>query len=90
MADYHGSENLWLEQYYVGSRYLVSVLLYWDNVVGIATGYGAGRQRGRSSGSGRIKNFLLFHAVQTGSGVHPASYRMVTGSSFSGGKEAGA
>jgi hypothetical protein len=30
-----------------------------DSVVGIATGYGAGRPRGRSSSPGRVKNFLF-------------------------------
>jgi hypothetical protein len=32
----------------------------------------------------------LFHVVQTGSGVHPTSYPMGTGSSFPGGKATGA
>jgi hypothetical protein len=32
----------------------------------------------------------LLHVVQTGSGAHPASYRMGTGDSFPGGKAAGA
>jgi hypothetical protein len=45
----------------------------------------AGLQRGRSSSPGRVKNSLL-HAVETGSGGHPASYPMGTGSFLSGGK----
>jgi hypothetical protein len=32
--------------------------------------------------------FSLLHVVQTGSGAHPASYPMGTGSSFPGGKAA--
>jgi hypothetical protein len=47
-----------------------------------------GRQRGRSSSPGRVKNFL--HVVQTGSGDHPASYPMAAGASFPRGKAAGA
>jgi hypothetical protein len=42
---------------------------------------------GWSSSPGRVKNFL--HVVQTGSGVHPASYPMGTGGSFSGVKRQG-
>jgi hypothetical protein len=34
--------------------------------------------------TGRVESFL--HVVQTSSGAHPASYPMVTGGSFSGGK----
>jgi len=33
-------------------------------------------------------NFSLRHHVQTGSAAHPASYSMVTGGSFPGGKVA--
>jgi hypothetical protein len=40
------------------------------------------RPRGRSSGAGRVKNFL--HVVQTGSGVHPTSYPMGPAVSFPG------
>jgi hypothetical protein len=39
----------------------------------------AGRPRSRSSSPGKVKSFL--HVVQTGSGVHPASYLMGTGGS---------
>jgi hypothetical protein len=35
------------------------------------------------------QEFSLLHVVQTGSGVHPASYTMDTGGSFPGGKAAG-
>jgi len=35
-------------------------------------------------------NFSLRHRVQIGSGAHPTSYSMDTGSPFSGGKAAGA
>jgi len=34
-------------------------------------------------------NFSLHHRFQNGSGIHPASYPMGTGSSFPGGKAAG-
>jgi hypothetical protein len=36
------------------------------------------------------QEFSLLHAVQTGSGVHPTSYPIGTGGSFSGGKAVGA
>jgi hypothetical protein len=56
--------------------------LWWrDSVVDIATGYRAGRPRGRSSSPGRVKNFL--HAVQTGSGVH-RTCPVVTGGKAAG------
>jgi hypothetical protein len=35
------------------------------------------------------RDFSHFPSVQTGSGAHPASYRMDTGGSFPGGKAAG-
>jgi hypothetical protein len=44
--------------------------------VGIATGYGL---------EFRSKEFSLFHVVRTGSGAHPAFYRMGTGGSFTRG-----
>jgi hypothetical protein len=50
---------------------------------GIATGYGLDEQRGGSSSPGRVKNSVL-HIVQTGSGVHPTSYKMGTGGSLPG------
>jgi hypothetical protein len=56
-----------------------------DSSVGIATGYGPDDQGGESSSPGRVKKFSLLHIVQTGSGVHPTSYKMGTG-----GKAAGA
>jgi hypothetical protein len=36
------------------------------------------------------QEFLLLHVIQIGSGVHPTSYPMGAGDSFSGGKAAGA
>jgi hypothetical protein len=54
-----------------------------NNAVGIATGYGAGRPSGQSSGPGRSKIVLFFFA-QNDSGAHPASYPMGTGGSFAG------
>jgi hypothetical protein len=54
-----------------------------DSVVCIATGYGLDvRVPVRS-------RIFLFHVVQTGSGVHPTSYRKGTGGSFPGAKAAG-
>jgi hypothetical protein len=35
-----------------------------------------------------IKNYSVFHRVQTSSGAHPAPYTMGTGVSFPGGKAA--
>jgi hypothetical protein len=39
---------------------------------------------GGSSSPGRVKKFSLLHIVQTGSGIHPTSYKMGTGGSFPG------
>jgi hypothetical protein len=36
------------------------------------------------------QEFSLLHVVQTGSGVHPASYLISTGGYFPGGKATGA
>jgi hypothetical protein len=43
-----------------------------------------GRPRRREFESRQGQTFLLLHIVQTGSGVHPTSYKMGTGGSFSG------
>jgi hypothetical protein len=53
----------------------------WDSSVSIATGY---RLDNRGVGVRVLvgSEFSLLHLVQTGSGVHPASYPMGTGSSF--------
>jgi hypothetical protein len=59
-----------------------ALIMSRDSVVGIATIYRLEDPRGRSSSSGRIKNFLL--VVQTGSGVHPTSYPVDSGGSFPG------
>jgi hypothetical protein len=40
--------------------------------------------------SQKCREFSLLHSIQTGSGVHPTSYPMSTGSSFPGDKAAGA
>jgi hypothetical protein len=65
-------------------------ILYYIRRAGVAQAHSDcllhGRPRGRSSSHGRGKNFL--HIVQTGSGVHPASYPMGTGGSLPGGKAA--
>jgi hypothetical protein len=59
----------------------------WDSAVGIATGYGL-HDREVAVRVPVGQEFSLLHVVQTGSGVHPASYPMDT--SFSGDKAAGA
>jgi hypothetical protein len=51
-----------------------------DSAVDITTGYRAGREKGRSSSPGMVKNFI--RVVQTGSGAHPGSYPMGTGGLF--------
>jgi hypothetical protein len=57
--------------------------------VGIATGYGLDDQGGREFESRLGKKFLFLYIVQTGSGVHPTSYKMGTGGSFPGVKPQG-
>jgi hypothetical protein len=44
---------------------------------------------GSEFGSGQGQEFYLLHVVQTGSGIHPTSYPMGTGSSFPGVKRPG-
>jgi hypothetical protein len=60
-----------------------------DSVVGIATGYGLD-DRGFGVRVPVAQEFFPLKVVQTGSGVHPASYAMGTGGSFSEGKADGA
>jgi hypothetical protein len=60
-----------------------------DSSVGIATGYGLDDQGGLDFKSRLGKKFSLLHIVQTGSGVHPTSYKMGTGGSFPGVKQQG-
>jgi hypothetical protein len=60
---------------HVGSR---------DSSVGIATGYGGGRPGGAG-----VRIPVGIHIVQTGSVVHPTSYKMGTGGSFPGVKRQG-
>jgi hypothetical protein len=59
-----------------------------DGSVGIATGYGlwAG---GTGFDSSQKQDFPLLHSIQTGSGVHPASYLMGTGALSLGVKRPG-
>jgi hypothetical protein len=54
----------------------------WDSSVGIATGYGGPTWGGREFESHWGQKFSLLHIVQTGSGVHPNSYKMGIGGSF--------
>jgi hypothetical protein len=60
-------------------------LQYHDGLVGMVMGY---KMNSHGSLPGRAKEFSLPHAMQTGSGVHPASYPMSTRGSFSWGKAA--
>jgi hypothetical protein len=59
-----------------------------DSSVGLATGYGWIRG-GRELESRQGKKLSHLHIVQTGSEVHPTSYKMGTGGSFSGVKRQG-
>jgi hypothetical protein len=54
-----------------------------NSALGIATGWTA---EGSEFESRYGQEFSLLHIVQTGSGVHPTSYRMDTGGSFPGRK----
>jgi hypothetical protein len=65
-----------------GFRHVVSR----DSSVGIAIGYWLGSE----FESWRGQEFSLSHIVQTNSGVHPTTYPMGTGGSFSLDKAAGA
>jgi hypothetical protein len=47
------------------------------------------RMDSRDSIPGRGKRFSLLHSIQTGSGIHPASYPMGAGNSISRGKAVG-
>jgi hypothetical protein len=60
-----------------------------DSVVGLATGYGLD-DRGVGVRVPVVVRIFSSPSRQTGSGVHPASYRMGTGGSFPGSKAAGA
>jgi hypothetical protein len=57
-----------------------------DSLVGIANSLRAGSRVRFPLGTGK---FFLHHSAQNRSGAHPASYPMVTGGSFAGGKAAG-
>jgi hypothetical protein len=50
-----------------------------DSSVGIATGYGVGRPKGRSSSRGRGKIFFPLNFIWTSSGAHQTSYIIGTG-----------
>jgi hypothetical protein len=72
----------------ISSHPVLTVIL--DISVGIATGYWLDdRMIGIRFPAG-AGNFSLRHRVQTGSGVHPASYPVGTGGSLAGCKTAGA
>jgi hypothetical protein len=59
-----------------------------DTSIGIATGYEL-EDRGVGVRVPVEQEFSFLHVLQTGSGVHPASYVMDNGCSFPGGKAAG-
>jgi hypothetical protein len=58
-----------------------------DAVQRLATGWTTERSEFESRQS---QEFSLLHVVWTGSGAHPASYPLSTGSSFPGGRADGA
>jgi hypothetical protein len=60
-----------------------------DSSVGIATHYGLEDYGGGSSRPDSVKKFSLLRIVQTGSGVHPTSYKMGTAGSIPGVKRQG-
>jgi hypothetical protein len=60
-----------------------------DSSVGIALGYGMDDRGSRFRFPAGAGNFSLYHSIQNGSGVHPASYPMGTRGSFLGDKVAG-
>jgi hypothetical protein len=61
-----------------------------DSTVGIRLGYRLDDQGSRVRFPAGAGNFSLHHRVQSGSEAHSASYLMGTGTSFPGGKAAGA
>jgi hypothetical protein len=67
--------------------FLTSVLY---SSVGIALGYGLDDRGSRVRFPAGAGNFSLHYRIQSGSGVHPASYPMGTEGFFPGGKAAGA
>jgi hypothetical protein len=63
--------------WFIWHTYLTTARLATGWTIGVRFTVGAG-------------SLSLLHRVQTGSGLHPASYSMGTGGSFPGGKAAGA
>jgi hypothetical protein len=61
-----------------------------DSSVNIATGYGLDGRGIRVPFPIRVRDFPLFHKVQTGSEAHRASYPVGVGITFPRGKAAGA
>jgi hypothetical protein len=61
-----------------------------DSSVGIALSYGLDDRGSRVRFPAGAGNFSLYHRVQNGSEVHPASYPMGTRGTFPRGKAAGA
>jgi hypothetical protein len=71
-----------ISDYRQGSNWYLDLLTTYrsqDSSVDIATGYGLDDHGGREFESQQGQKFSLLHIVQTGSGVHPTSYKMGTG-----------
>jgi hypothetical protein len=69
-------------------RYAI-VVSYYDGSEGIGTGYGLKGREIRVRFPVGAGDLSLLHSVQNRSEVHPTSYPMCTGDSFSGGKATG-
>jgi hypothetical protein len=86
MRDYCDDEKNWTYYFDRLTRFDAQsrIIRSRDSLVGIATGYGLDERGGGSSSPGRVKKSSLLHIVQTGSGVHPTSYKMGTGGEAAG------
>jgi hypothetical protein len=60
-----------------------------NDSVGIAAGNGLGRERGRSSSPGMVKNILFSTLSRPALGDHPTTYPVRTGNSFPRGEATG-
>jgi hypothetical protein len=80
------SKTLW--RWLFNKNIMFLDIIHRDSSVGIATGYGLD-DRGVGVRVSVRSNFSLLHVVQTGSGVHPASYPIGTKDSFPGVKRPG-
>jgi hypothetical protein len=71
-----------------GGSLIVGVVVMMMMMMMIETRYGLDDYGSRVRFSVGAGNFSLHHRIQTGSGAHPASYRMGTRGYFLGGKTA--